>query len=918
MHSFYRVLLFAMPADLRREFGDDMLQLFRDQERRVARRPGRLLAFWIASFGDAIGQAFAERGRRWLARFDRRQHSRSPMTSFLQDFRYGIRLLTQQRAFTAVAVVVLALGIGANAAVSTIVNGMLIKPLVGHPAGELAQVFSKDTSKPDTYRAFSYPDYLELRSRTDVFASLTAHTFSMAGVDDGSGRGVRQGFIDVTTGNMFETFGVPLLLGRSFTAEEERPGANVPVAVLSYPTWQRLGSPGDILGRTIRVTARPFTVIGVAPRGFGGSMAFVAPEMWAPTGVYDWIVNDFTRDGLTGTLASREHYTLVLVGQLATGSTIASTAPAIDVISSQLAAGYPAENKDQVLLLAPLARMSVSTSPVHEGPMVAFSAALLAMSGLVLLIASFNLANMLLARGAARRREFAVRAAIGGSRWRLIRQLLVEGFVLALAGGAAGLVLAYWSTHALVSALAGFSPVAIAFDPAPDARVLAATIAYCALATILFSLGPAIGLARADALPGLKDRAGDVGSGRRRLRLQHVLVMGQLALSLVMLTVSGLFLRGAVQATHADPGFTFDRGVMIHVDASLGGIDRAQIRPTYARLLDDLRARPDVSAAGAASTMPFGDIEEDASVQKAGAALPADDPGLVKAVYTVVSSGYFDALGLRLLGGRDFTAGEERSDTGERLALIDEPLARQLFGTSDPIGQHVQYNVRTVQAPIVLRVVGLVPGVRQDLFDIEPVAHLYVPLGQSARSDVFVHVRSSAPTATAEQALLPSMRRTVETANAALPVLSIETRSMYRDRNLVFSMMNLGSAVFFVFGAVALVLAMVGVYGVKAYVVSNRTRELGIRIALGATPAEVVWTVVREGFTLSMVGLAIGALLSIAAGAGMRAFTFGNRGADVATVGGAMLVLLVAAVAASWIPARRATRVEPTTALRAE
>jgi predicted permease len=524
---------------------------------------------------------------------------------------------------------------------------------------------------------------------------------------------------------------------------------------------------------------------------------------------------------------------------------------------------------------------------------------------------------MLLARGATRRREFAVRAAIGGGRWRLTRQLLVEGFVLALAGGTGGLVLAFWATHALVAALAGFSPVAISFDPLPDGRVLAATIGFCGLATILFSLGPAVGLARADALPGLKDRAGDLGSGQRRLRLQHVLVMGQLALSLVMLTVSGLFMRGAMQATHVDPGFTFERGVMIHTDASIGGIDRARIRPTFARLLDDLRARPDVAAAGAASTMPFGDTNEGADVQKAGAALPAGDPGLVDASYTVVSSSYFDALGLRVLAGRDFTAGEERTDSGERLAVIDQPLARKLFGTSDPIGQHVQYTVRTVQAPVVLRVIGLVPGVRQELFDVEPVAHLYVPLGQVARSEVFLHVRTSAPTAKAEEALLPSIRRTVE-ASANLPVLSVETRAMYRDRNLMFSMMNLGSAVFFVFGAVALVLAMVGVYGVKAYVVSNRTREIGIRIALGATPATVVWTVVREGFALSMTGLAIGVLLSIAAGAGMRAVTFGNRGADVATVGGAMLVLLVSAVAASWIPARRATRVEPTTALRAE
>jgi len=269
MHALYRALLFAMPADVRREFGDDMLQLFRDHERGISAHPARVLAFWIAAFGDLIWQGLGERARRVSSRFGRREHMRHPMRSFLQDFRHGVRLLAQQRAFTAVAVIVLALGIGANTAVTTIVNGLLIKPLVGHPGGELAQLFSKDTVKPDTYRAFSYPNYLDLRAHADVFASLTAHSFSMAGVDDGSGRGVRQAFIDVTTGNLFETFGVPLLLGRTFTADEERPGVNVPVAVLSYPTWQRLGSPGDIIGHTIRVNARPFTVVGVAPRGFG-------------------------------------------------------------------------------------------------------------------------------------------------------------------------------------------------------------------------------------------------------------------------------------------------------------------------------------------------------------------------------------------------------------------------------------------------------------------------------------------------------------------------------------------------------------------------------------------------------------------------------------------------------------------------
>jgi predicted permease len=911
----YRTLLVAMPPDVRREVGEDMVQMFRDHRRGLAGHPLRLLSLWVEAIVDLLAHATAERSRRWRGSVF---SMRLPMHGVFADLRQGFRLLTRQRGFTAIAVVVLALGIGANTAVFTLINGMLLKPLAGHPAGELAQLFSKDTSKPDTFRAFSYPNYADLRARTDVFASLTAHSFSLAGMEDGSGRSPRQVFIDIATANFFDTFGAPLALGRTFTPDEERPGADLPVAVLSHAAWQRLGGSQDILGRTIRLNARKFTVVGVAVKGFGGSMAMVTPELWVPTGVYDTISNDFARAGLTGTSASRQHHTFVLVAQLKPGATIASMAPALDVAAQQMAAAYPVDNKDQALLMTPLSRLSLSTSPNREGPVTAFSASLLAMSGLVLLIASFNLANMLLARGAARRREFAVRTAIGGGRWRLTRQLLVEGFVLALAGGVGGLLLASWATQALIASLAGFSPVTISFDAMPDRRVLAATIGFCALATMVFSLGPALRVARADAVPGLTDRPGDLGGGRRRLRVQHVLVMGQLALSLVMLTVAGLFVRGARQATHLDPGFTFERGVMVHVNASRGDLERTAVRPTYARLLDDLRARPDVAAAGAASIMPFGDIEEGASVQKAGATLPDKDPGLVGAIFTVASSSYFDALGLRVVAGRDFTALEERADAGEQLAVIDQPLARKLFGTANPVGQPIQYNLRSVQAPVVMRVIGVVPGVRHDVFDTEPVPHLYVPLGQNSRTDLFVHIRTSAPTAEAEAALMPSIRRTVEAVSTALPVLSVETRAMYRDHNLAFSIVNLGSAIFFVFGTVALVLAMVGVYGVKAYVVSNRTREIGIRIALGAPATNVVWTVVREGFTLSVAGLAIGLVLSIGAGFGMKALTFGGRGADVVAVGGAMLVLAVSALVASWIPARRATRIEPTVALRSE
>jgi predicted permease len=825
-------------------------------------------------------------------------------------------MLARQPGFSAVAVVVLALGIGANSAVFSLVNALLFKPRPGDPGGALVQVFSHDGTKPDSYRAFSYPNFEDLRERRDLFASLSAHTFALAGLED-HGR-TRRVFIDVTSANFFETFGVPLLAGRPFTLGEERPGARQPVAILSYPAAERLGGAARVLGETLRLNGQPITVIGVAPRGFGGSFALATPELWLPLGMYEAVVNDFALEGLASTLGDRRHHALVLVGRLPAGRNREALAPALEVASHSLAVAYPAENHDQILSVDQLSRLSVSNSPGHDGALSTLAGALITLSVLVLLIASFNVANMLLARGANRRREFAIRAAIGGGRVRLVRQLLVEGFVLALASGALGLLLSTWATSTLVSAVSALSPVALSFDVAPDLRATLVVIAVCGAATMLFGLGPAIGLARTDVLTGLRARVSDLGSGRRRLRLQHLLVMAQLALSLVLLTLGGIFLRSARTAAHLDPGFTFDRGVMIHADAALGGVPADRMPLLYGRILDDLRTRPDVTAASLASLVPFGDIDQRLGLQRPGPPLAKGDVGLVDTVYTSIGARYFETLGLRLTAGRDFTATEERSGGGEAIAIIDAPLAARLFGHRDPVGALVEYSPGPDLSPVVLRVVGLVPGTKQDLFDTAPVPHLYVPFGAAPKADVYFHIATAAPTLAAETTLVASLRETVERADRRLPVLAAETRPAYRDDNLLFGLVRIGASLFTVFAAVALVLAVVGVYGVKAYVVSSRTRELGIRIALGASSRAVVWAVVRDGFALALLGLTIGMGLSALASAGMRAMTVQTSPVDLPTVLGPTAILAAAAVLASWIPARRATAVPPTVALRAD
>ncbi len=853
------------------------------------------------------------------------------MSTFVSDVRFALRLLWKNRGFTAIAALVLALGIGANSAVFTIVNTMLLKPRVGHPQGELVSLFNRDTTKPDSYRAFSFATFDELRKRSDIFASLSAHNLAMAGLREGDA--TRRLFIDIVTKDFFNTFGAPPLLGRGFTADEERPGADVPVAVISYQLWQRLGGSNNVLGRTIMLNNRAFTVVGVAQRAFGGSIVALTPDAFVPTGVYDSLQNDFARDGLTTTLSDPRHFNLFLAGQLQPGATIASVAPALKAVSAQLASADPANLKDRETIATTMSRMSISTSPQADEGVLPMAGILLGMSLVVLFIASFNLANMLLARNGARAKEFAIRMAIGGSRGRVVRQLVTEGFVLSILGGIGGLLLASSATKLMTSAMTPLLPITLSFDVTPDYRIIGATFLFCMLSTIVFSLGPALRLARTNVVPELKEQAGELGK-RSRFALRDVLVMAQLALSLVMLTVAGLFVRGAVEAASVDPGFTFKRGLIVNVDASLAGRSHDQTRLLYQRVEDRLRAVPGVKAAGFGSIMPFGEITESRSVQKPGPTVEGakaggtsmqlgggsetkDKTDLVESIATTIGTDYFDALGLKMMSGRDFTESEVFSPTPTHIAIIDEVLADKLFGKDNPVGQQVQYKGRQDgDAPIVLDVVGVAPGLKHQLTDKAAVAHIYTPLSQDFRADVYFHVTTAAATPEAEAAMLPLLRRALGEVDTSLPILRAETRAEYADRNFMLAVVRLGAAIFGVFGAVALILASIGVYGVKAYIVSRRTREIGIRMALGATPNSVVSLVIKEGAVLSAVGLTVGLGLSVLAAIGLRSLLFQASPFDPMATFAALVVLVGAATAASWIPARRATKVAPVTALR--
>jgi predicted permease len=828
------------------------------------------------------------------------------MRYLLQDLRFGIRTLSKAPGFTIVAVLVLALGIGANSAIFTLVNALLFRPLAGR-VDEMVGLFSHDRTRADSYRAFSYANYADIRDSNDVFASLMAHTYTMVGVP--AGDTTRQAFVELVSSNYFDTLGVRLSAGRAFSAEEERPGAAIPVVIVSHDR-------ASLLGQTIELNSMAFTVVGVAPRGFTGTMALFAGGMWLPLGMFDIVVTDmFKTRG--STLGDRANAPLIVAGRLKPGVTLETAAARLDALSRQMEQAYPADNKNQLLTVSPLARLSTSTAPQTDAGVGVGAGVLMGLASVVMLIACLNIANMLLARGAARRREIAIRLAVGGSRRRIVGQLLTEGLLLSLTGAAAGLVLAYWATAALVSSLAGVMPVAIEFDPNPDLAVMIATTVFAILATLIFGIGPSLKMSRADLVTDLKDDAANRSGALlgRRFTARNVLVVGQIALSLMLLSAGGLFARSAMKAAGANPGFSYDRALLAGIDPALAHFNETRGHELRRAALERLRRIPGVEAVGIASTVPFGEFHEGQPVERLGA---AGQP--IFATYRIVGADYFRALNLSMLRGREFTAIEEDSSDAPRVAIIDEALARRLFGTEDPLGQMIRFGERPgtmKQEPTTpLEVVGIAAPIRHDLFDRVARPSIYVPSGRNYRSTTYMHVRVASQAA--PSAILDAVRAELRAVDARLPIVEVTTMQSRHERSVALWAVRAGGRMFLLFGMLALLLAVVGLYAVKSYVVAQRTREIGIRIALGAKPGEVLGMVLREGTMLSAVGIALGVPLAVLLSRALSSMLLDVQPLDPVVFTLAPAVLALAAFCATLIPARRATRVSPLTALRGD
>ena len=838
----------------------------------------------------------------------------------VNDLRYALRQLLKNPGFTAVAVLTLALGIGANATIFSIINSILVKPLRVNRPEEIVGIYQHDRENPDSFHLFSYPDFVDLRSGQDsAFTELFAFARGSVAIRDELTKEVP---VNLVSANYFTALGVPPALGRAFMQEEETSGA--PVAVLAQAFWLKLGGDPAIIGTTLKLTRGEVTVIGVMPRGFTGAQ-LLAPALYLPLSAPESLLSG-AGQAAPRPLANRGDRRFMLMGRLKPGLNLANASGALEVLSQRHAIADPAEPKARTLVCAPPARFNFSDGPARNnrglGQIAGFAFGL---SALVLLIACLNLANMMLARGTARRKEVAVRLALGAGRRRILSQLLTEGLLLALVGGLAGLLVSMGATRVLSSLVysgAGMPADFPIFDFAPDGRALIALLGFSGLATVFFALGPAWRLARLEFNADLKQHSGeDVRQGRFGVR--DFLAVGQMAFTLALLVAAALFCRSAINAYDANPGFELGSNFYVALDPKLTGTTDARAWSLNRAATEKLAALPGVESVSSALYIPFGNSWDGRDVQLGGAPPPSDAAATLSggkqlpAAYNVVGANYFRTLGITLQRGREFERREEEANSAQPVAIISQALAELFWSGADPLGRTIQFPSSDPKtSPKLMTVVGVVPTVQRRLFKEEPPAAVYVPLGQEFHPDFKLHVRVASgvdPTP-----LMATARAELHRLDAGIPLTEIKTLSaMHRDGPDV-RVMRLGSVLVGAFGGLAMLLSSLGIYGLKSYAVARRTREIGIRMALGANPRKVVALILRESVWLAGLGLGLGLLLALAVGKLAANFLYHVPATDPITFIIVPPLLLAVALFACWLPARRAARVNPMVALRSE
>ncbi|HEY6386041.1 MAG TPA: ABC transporter permease [Candidatus Acidoferrum sp.] len=819
------------------------------------------------------------------------------METFWKDLRYSFRMLLKSPGFTLIAMLALGLGIGANTAIFSVFNGILWRPLPVKNPEQLVVLASKTLSF-DFPLNVSYPDFQDYRQLKTVFSDLIAYTPSP--VNFGSEGRPERAWTEMVSGNYFSMLGIEAVRGRTFAADEGWVPGKDPLVVLSYKFWQkRFGGDPTIIGQTVQVNNHAFTVIGVAPENFRGAYYFLEPDFYIPLTTMGLLDPNQEYD-----LNKRDASYLRVLGRIQPGVTPAQAMAAAEPLDRRLAQEFPDAHRGMTLLVMPELKARPEPGLV-AGFMSTAALVFMLLVGLVLLIACANVANLILARANGRRKEFATRTALGATRGRMIRQMLTETVQLSVFGGILGLIFARWAALALMSVRIPSDVPLRLFDLRMDWRIFTFTFLAALVTGMVAGLIPSLQASRTDLADTLKagGRSGGASTGHHRFR--NALVVAQVAVSLLLLACAGFFIRSLQNSAHVDMGFRVDHTLLMSMNVGLQGYKEERGQQFFKQLTERVRSLPGVRDAAIASYIPMGDENSLDNIYSEGQ--PTDDKSKTETTFDdSVQPGYFRTAGTPVIEGREFTEADNATDP--HVAIINETFAKEIWPGQDPIGK--VFRIKKDGPPI--QVVGLTRTGKYLFLYEKPQLYAYFPMAQSYNSGVnlFVYTQDD------PQRLVTAVRDQIRQLDAGLPVFNVTTMDVQVQYGKALFPARLGVMFVGTFGVLGLVLASVGVYGVVSYSVSQRTQEIGIRTALGARRSNVLGMILKQGMAMSLIGTAVGIVLSFLLFRGLGSMLYGVKSTDFVTLGAVSAILLAVAFAASYVPALRATRVDPVVALR--
>lgn len=825
------------------------------------------------------------------------------MQAIWQDLSYGLRLLLKSPGFTASAILIVALGVGANTAIFSFVNALLLRPLKGvdDPA-RLAQILQIHGDR--VFDSVSYRDWLDYREQNSTLAGMAMYGRATLHLSAGPETERLDGAM--VTGGYFETLGVKAALGRLIApADAQTEGAN-PVVALSQNLWRNhFGSDPRIIGKTVKLNGLGYTIIGVAAEDFKGVVIGERADLWVPITMWRQVDPRMASESVLWKVdwfSDRDAALLKAFGRLKPGITIEQAQVDLSTIAKRLASEFPQTNQDvRVKLVAGLGLHPDVRSRVGQFIKLPFI-----IVAIVLLIVCANVAGMMLARGETRRKEIGVRQSLGASRWRIARQLLLESIFLALAGGLLGLVMGIWLSNWLrLSLPETYLGAPLKPDLALDARVFGFTLAVAGLTGVLFGLAPAWQASKVDLVSALK--------GRRKhawragwITTREVLVVTQVALSATILVAAGLCVRTLRNARAIDTGFDMERVLTARIDLGRQNYSESQGQAFYQRLIERMEAVPGVEAASIAFNVPLSGLQAATRIHPEGR---PPETGRMQISFNFVTPYYLKTVGIRLLRGRHFSARDDQQSP--RVAIVNEALARHYWPNEDPIGKRFQFGSSDPNNPLI-EIIGVASDTKVANPFAPPRMYFYLPLAQHYQNQAALHLRTNGP----PERLIAVMRREIAALDPSLPVYNCKTLASYLDDAL--TPQRLASYLISGFGALAMTLAAIGIYSRMAYDVERRAREIGIRMALGAQTRHVLLLIIRQGMTLTVIGVVIGLIAALAVTRLIKGLLFGVSATDPLTFGVISVLLAATATLACYVPARRATKLDPVKSLRYE